>query len=113
VSNTLERPEPPRDGVHARAVVIAVMIVAFIVVLVALISNVLLRGNGPARSGPTETSQSRAILLSSDPGDEIEAYRREKDSQLQNYGWVDREQGIARIPVDRAMKMLVAPEAKP
>jgi hypothetical protein len=28
--------------------------------------------------------------------------------QLQSYGWVDRKGGIARIPIERAMQLLVA-----
>lgn len=39
---------------------------------------------------------------------------REVDSHLHEYGWVDQKQGVARIPIDRAMELIlkrgVAPE---
>jgi hypothetical protein len=33
-----------------------------------------------------------------------EDLRPERQPQLQKYGWVDREKGIAHIPIDRAMR---------
>jgi hypothetical protein len=30
-----------------------------------------------------------------------------EDIQLTTYGWVDREKGVVRIPIDRAMTLLV------
>jgi hypothetical protein len=30
-----------------------------------------------------------------------------EDSQLRSYGWVDRDSGIAAIPIERAMELLV------
>jgi len=32
--------------------------------------------------------------------------RRREEEELKSYGWVDREQGIVRIPIDRAMKLV-------
>ncbi len=36
----------------------------------------------------------------------LEALRREEDALLHSYGWVDRSQGRARIPIDRALEMI-------
>src|SRR5881394_2555704 len=36
----------------------------------------------------------------------LEALRREEDALLTSYGWVDRNQGRARIPISRAMELL-------
>jgi hypothetical protein len=36
----------------------------------------------------------------------LEALRREEDALLESYGWVDRSQGRARIPISRAMELL-------
>lgn len=44
------------------------------------------------------------------------AARARENAVLSSYGWVDRGAGIARIPIDRAMELLVArglPPAKP
>jgi hypothetical protein len=36
----------------------------------------------------------------------LEALRREEDALLHSYGWVDRTQGRARIPIDRALDLI-------
>ncbi len=36
-----------------------------------------------------------------------EAIRAAEDNLLNSYGWVDRQSGIVRIPIDQAMKLLV------
>jgi hypothetical protein len=35
------------------------------------------------------------------------ALRAAEDAQLSTYGWVDRQAGVARIPIDRAMQLIV------
>ena len=42
--------------------------------------------------------------------------RAEEDAVLSSYGWVDRTTGVVRVPITRAMEILVArglPPAKP
>jgi hypothetical protein len=41
------------------------------------------------------------------PQRELHAMRREENAVLQSYGWVDRQAGIIRVPVARAMELLV------
>jgi hypothetical protein len=38
---------------------------------------------------------------------DLEALRRREAELLERYGWVDRERGIARIPVERAMELVL------
>ena len=38
--------------------------------------------------------------------------RLQQLERLRSYGWVDREAGVAHIPIDEAMKMYVADQAK-
>lgn len=38
--------------------------------------------------------------------------RLQQMERLRSYGWVDREAGVAHIPVDEAMKMYLAEQAK-
>ncbi len=40
------------------------------------------------------------------PGQELKAMRAEEDSMLNSYDWVDREKGIVRIPIQRAIDIL-------
>jgi hypothetical protein len=65
-----------------------------------------------------------ASLARTPPEPRLEAYplaprqvlRAQEDEVLTSYGWVDKDRGIARIPIDRAMELLVErglPPAKP
>ena len=40
------------------------------------------------------------------PGEELRAMRAAQDSLLNSYGWVDKEKGIVRIPIQRAIDLL-------
>lgn len=44
--------------------------------------------------------------LQSDPAANLAAERAREQALLDGYAWVDRQAGIARIPVDRAMDIL-------
>jgi len=44
--------------------------------------------------------------LQTNPPRELEQLRREQKLKLQSYGWVDRRQGIARIPIEQAIALL-------
>jgi hypothetical protein len=41
------------------------------------------------------------------PGASLAELRAAEDADLHSYGWVDRASGIARIPIDRAMQVLL------
>jgi hypothetical protein len=45
--------------------------------------------------------------LQDKPQQEYTEYRREQDERLASYGWIDREQGIVRIPISRAIDLIV------
>ena len=45
--------------------------------------------------------------LQTNPPDDLAAYLAEQRALLGSYGWVDRDKGIAREPIDEAMKRLV------
>jgi hypothetical protein len=47
-----------------------------------------------------------APRLQADPAADLHAFRAEQERALKGYGWTDREHGLARIPVDRAMQIL-------
>ena len=73
-----------------------------------------LRGRDAARSAPVsplagsygrqEPPQPR---LQEDPRGDLAALRAREATLLETYGWVDRRAGRVRIPVDRAMALLV------
>jgi hypothetical protein len=49
-----------------------------------------------------------APRLQSMPLQDLEQLRAEEDKELNGYGWVDEKAGIARIPIDEALKIVAA-----
>ena len=39
------------------------------------------------------------------PAEDLKGYKNEVDTQLNNYGWVDKNAGVVRIPIERAMEL--------
>lgn len=63
--------------------------------------------------GPTSTpfAFSRALppepRLQPKPENDLQNYLRDQHAELSTYGWVDRSNGIVRIPIERAMHLLL------
>jgi hypothetical protein len=47
-----------------------------------------------------------APRLQLDPAADYQTYKREQDHILNSYGWISREGGTVRIPIQRAMDLL-------
>jgi hypothetical protein len=45
--------------------------------------------------------------LQTRPREELQRMRAEEDRILGSYGWVDAQRGVVRIPIERAMEMVV------
>ena len=43
--------------------------------------------------------------LQTDPRDDLANMRRSEDDTLRSYGWIDRNAGTVRIPIEQAMKL--------
>jgi hypothetical protein len=43
--------------------------------------------------------------LQTDPREDLSELRAREDAILRSYGWVDRNAGVVRIPIDRAMEL--------
>jgi hypothetical protein len=48
--------------------------------------------------------------LQTNPRQDLRDLRSQEETILHNYGWVDRNAGIVRIPIDRAMRLTVERE---
>ncbi|MGH9326070.1 MAG: hypothetical protein ACRD2B_05205 [Terriglobia bacterium] len=48
-----------------------------------------------------------APLIQEHSGLELQQYLKQENHILDSYGWVDRKAGIVRIPIDRAMALLL------
>jgi hypothetical protein len=45
--------------------------------------------------------------LQTTPRQDMNDLRAREDQLLNSYGWVDKEKGVVRIPIDRAMQLVV------
>jgi hypothetical protein len=41
------------------------------------------------------------------PARELQEFKAQQSVEVDSYGWVDKEQGVARVPVGRAMEMVL------
>ena len=68
------------------------------------------------RRGAPDVTANRPVFAELDPSvprlqideqGDLKAMREAEEDQLATYGWIDRRAGIVRIPIDRAMALLV------
>ena len=59
-----------------------------------------------ARRGGTISTQPAATAATR-PAQDYRRIREEESKVLREYQWIDRDAGIARIPVERAMKLII------
>ena len=83
-----------------------VIVAAIACALVA--AALMLRARAGASNTPPRPFDGARPLLQSAPQLERVDYFAEKRRITEGYGWVDRQAGIARIPVDQAMALLAA-----
>jgi uncharacterized protein (DUF58 family) len=78
-----------------------------IVLLFALFGVIVLAiiGPSPRRSDYEETRAKKRV-------ENLKTLREEADKSLATYGWIDKNKGVARIPIERAMELTVADLAK-
>jgi hypothetical protein len=74
-----------------------------IVLLFALFGLIVLAVVGPSPRG-SDYEQTRAKRRM----ENLKKLREESEKELATYGWVDKNKGIARIPISRAMDLTVA-----
>ena len=86
-------PSPPRDY-RGRTAVIAVCTVLGLATVLAL-TMALLRGTGVTAPAAPDPRPTRAQLRPVD------------DQRLRSYEWIDKGQGIVRIPIDLAMQKVI------
>jgi len=48
-----------------------------------------------------------APRIQSNPGADMQSYFQSQQNLLNTYGWIDRQNGIVRLPIDRAMELLL------
>lgn len=53
------------------------------------------------------TDQPPPPRLQQHPQQDLAELRRREEALLSTYGWIDRDAGVIRIPIDRAMQVMV------
>jgi len=96
--------ESIREIAHSRAPLstwlgVVLLFVLFGVIVLAII------GPFPRRSDFEETRAKKRV-------ENLKTLREEADKTLTTYGWVDKNKGVAHIPITRAMELTVAELAK-
>lgn len=62
----------------------------------------------PAGAAPAdEQLQWPEPRVQSRPADDLNALRVEEDVSLTTYGWIDRDSGVVRVPIDVAMQLVL------
>ncbi len=90
----------------ARFGLLLLVAVAAVIVVGALITRQQTQSAGlPSTGEPTSSSESVEPTPLGPSGEDLKNLRATEDAQLNTYGWVDRKNNIARIPIERAMDL--------
>lgn len=129
---TIKEKLPPADrsGINTRAVmkfcaalIIIAVVVHIVVFYVFKIFDARLKSKDPELSplAPKQQQLPPEPRLESSPNTlhtdkqlfapkNVQALKEQANQQLESYGWVDDKNGIVRIPIKEAMKMVVEKE---
>ena len=109
-------PTTPREPAPREERDVTVWIIPLAVVLTLVMVGVVLLGSGlliAVLSGPEPVLTPTLVeppepRLQVAPAGDWDALKATQEAGLNRYGWIDREAGIAQIPIDRAMALLAA-----
>lgn len=103
-------------GVNFRGVVLTTIALLLLMILPMIAVGVYLAANAPDDAGATGTAAPTAwddpalpdepSLFTNQPG-ELRALRAQEQERLNSSGWVDQPEGIAHIPIEQAMQLIV------
>jgi hypothetical protein len=96
-------------GISLFGLGLALLVIVALLVCYGLL--VLLRDSQARRAEPPSAlspSRERPVgpQLEVQPGQAMKEVRRQEEKHLKSYGWIDREKGLAHIPIERAMDIL-------
>jgi hypothetical protein len=88
------------------ALAVSMMFIAFGVWLLLRFFDARERGRSPGEYPLAAAQQTRVPpepRLQTQPREDLKEFRAREDDTLKTYGWVDRNAGVVRIPIDQAM----------
>ncbi|HEX4504425.1 MAG TPA: hypothetical protein VH722_01745 [Alphaproteobacteria bacterium] len=99
-------PQPPDVATG-----VVIMAVAGFLAFVGLTMTGLffyLRAGAPGALRQASDHRFPAPALQKTPQDDLKRFELEQRMALSGYGWIDRATGIARIPIEEAMRIVIA-----
>lgn len=102
-----ERRDVPERGIwwFAGSFILAMIVLIGIITFIG--DRIWQLGGDEAKQMADRPAATAAPQLETDPAADLARLRADADRRLASYGWVDRQAGIAHIPIDRAMDLLV------
>jgi len=101
------------DAPRVRALVIGAAAILGVVIATVLAAVLIVQGLTPQRGVRHGSAvRSAAPVLQPAPERDFPAFHREKLKLLEDYAWVDRAHGVVRIPIERAMTLLVERQSR-
>ncbi|HEY0257932.1 MAG TPA: hypothetical protein VGC39_10855 [Candidatus Methylacidiphilales bacterium] len=101
------------EGADLNVPLVVRIVVILAATLVALVAAVILLFHNFANVYPKRTSEAAPVVttadlpppprLQTDARRDLQELRAGEDQHLDRYAWVDRQQGVAQIPIERAM----------
>jgi len=81
---------------------LALVTVAIMVLLVALFWHLAkARPLAPEHAQPFPAPRLQVVAQQ-----DLAAFRAREDAELHSYGWIDKDAGVVRIPIERAMELI-------
>lgn len=105
----VRRSNPEVDYERTDLSLSAVGIVALAILLLLIVAPLVMIGAFPRARGDVDRHLSITPpepRLQTDPAADLAAYVSKERQLLDSYGWVDKKQGIARVPIEVAMERL-------
>ena len=94
-------------GVGAGVIVAGIVIAAVVWSLYAYLAN--REATGTMSEFPLAAGQQLRLppepRLQTDPREDLRVLKQAEDDALKSYGWIDKNSGVVRIPIDEAMKL--------
>ena len=102
------RAMPQSPDVATAVVISAVAVFWGFVVLTMVGLFFYLRTGAPGAFGQPTEHPFPEPALQTRPRDDLKRFELEQRMALSGYGWIDRSKGVARIPIDEAMRTIAA-----
>lgn len=114
-SSHLHRTGYEKSDASPRGLLYFVLVMAFILVATSLfligVFKYFERAENPGAVVAEPFATTRPIppppRIQAYPGVDMQSYYESQQQILNSYGWIDRQSGVVRLPIDRAMELIL------